>query len=69
VVDGDGVADADLAEVLDRGDEVAGLADADLLDLGGLGRVLAELGDGEGAPICIMRILSPTLSVPSKTRQ
>lgn len=49
MVDGDGVSDADLAEVFNGGDEVAGLADADVGDLGGLGGVFAEFGDGEGA--------------------
>lgn len=48
-IEGDGVADADVGEGLDGGDEVAGFAGAEGLDFGLLGGVFAELGDEEGA--------------------
>src|SRR4051794_29352378 len=42
---GDGVADADVVEVLDGGDDESDLAGADLLDALGAGDELAEVGD------------------------
>ncbi len=68
VLEGDGVADADVFQRADRGDDVGGFAGADFGDADGLGRHLADVVALEGALLPIMRILSPTLSLPSRIR-
>ena len=66
---GDGVADAGVGDLLDRGGEEADLAGAELVDVDAcLGREDADAVDLVAAPVPIMRMVWPFFSTPSMTR-